>query len=52
VETGALLPPEFFTGQEPIASQLGQMGSGEQARVSGLLTKLHEKGYLREQPIC
>ena len=52
VETGALIAPEFFTGQEPISSQLGQMGSGEQARVIGLLTKLQEKGYLREQPIC
>jgi putative mycofactocin binding protein MftB len=52
VETGAALAPEFFTGHEPIASRLGKLERGEQARVSGLLATLKEKGYLREQPIC
>lgn len=51
VETGALITPEFFTGQEPISSQLGRLEHGEQGRVLGLLSKLKEKGYLREQPI-
>jgi len=52
VETGALIAPEFFTGTEPISSQLERLERGEQGRVLGLLSKLKEKGYLREQPIC
>jgi putative mycofactocin binding protein MftB len=52
VETGAVIAPEFFTGPEPISSQLHLLERGEQTRVLGLLAKLKEKGYLREQPIC
>jgi putative mycofactocin binding protein MftB len=52
VETGAVIKPEFFTGTEPISSRLEQLERGEQSRVRGLLAKLQEKGYLREQSIC
>jgi putative mycofactocin binding protein MftB len=52
VETGALIAPELFTGNEPVSSYLSRLESGERGRVIGLLKKLSEKGYLREQPIC
>ena len=52
VETGDLLTPEFFSGDEPVAAKLALLEKGERARVLGLLAKLSEKGYLREQQIC
>jgi len=52
VETGALIAPELFTGNEPVSSYLSRLESGARGRVLGLLEKLSEKGYLREQPIC
>ena len=52
VETGALIAPDLFTGNEPVSSYLSRLESGERGRVLGLLKKLSEKGYLREQPIC
>ena len=51
VETGDLLAPEFFSGDEPVDTKLDRFEPGERGRVKGLLAKLSEKGYLREQPI-
>ncbi len=52
VETGDLLTPEFFSGDEPVDDRLARIAPGSRARVLGLLAKLSEKGYLREQQIC
>ncbi len=51
VETGDLLTPEFFSGDEPVDARLARFAPAERGRVRGLLVKLGEKGYLREQPI-
>ena len=48
-ETGALLEPDFFNGNEPADAFLGQMNKRDQNRVESLLVKLREKGYLSEQ---
>ena len=48
-ETGALLEPDFFYGNEPADAFLGQMSKRDQNRVESLLLKLREKGYLSEQ---
>lgn len=52
VETGDLLTPEFFSGDEPAADRVARLDAGDRGRVLGLMAKLSEKGYLREQPIC
>jgi putative mycofactocin binding protein MftB len=48
-ETGALLEPDIFNGNEPVDAFLGQMDKRDQNRVESLLVKLREKGYLSEQ---
>ncbi|MBE0596991.1 MAG: mycofactocin biosynthesis chaperone MftB [Desulfuromonadales bacterium] len=51
-ETGRLLTPEFFRGQESLHCRLLGCGAAELDRVGNLLGKLVTKGYLREQPLC
>lgn len=52
VETGALLEPAFFQGKEPVDGLLNRLAESDRGRVLGLLGKLKEKGYIREQSIC
>ncbi len=48
-ETGKLMEPDFFQGEEPVDDFLGRLDSRDQKRVRSLLAKLKEKGYLSEQ---
>ena len=48
-ETGALLEPDFFHGNEPVDAFLGRLDKRDQNRVESLLVKLREKGYISEQ---
>ena len=52
VETGSLLKPDFFHGQESVDTLLSQLGEQDRGRVLGLIAKLRDKGYIREQSIC
>ena len=52
VETRNLLDPGFFKGKEPVDELLGRLNQTDRGRVLGLLVKLKEKGYIREQSIC
>ena len=47
-ETGKLMEPDFFQGEEPVDAFLGRLGTRDQNRVRSLLAKLKEKGYLSE----
>ena len=49
VETGSLIKPEFFKGKEPVDEFLGRLDQNSRGRILGLLAKLREKGYIREQ---
>jgi putative mycofactocin binding protein MftB len=46
-ETGKLMEPEFFQGEEPVDAFLGRLESGDRRKIEGLLVKLKEKGYLK-----
>lgn len=48
-ETGALLQPDFFYGNEPADAFLSGLDPRNRNRVESLLVKLREKGYLSEQ---
>jgi len=48
-ETGALLEPDFFYGNEPVDAFLGRLEKRDKNRVESLMVKLREKGYLSEQ---
>jgi putative mycofactocin binding protein MftB len=48
-ETGALMEPDFFQGDEPVDAFLGRLDLRDGNRVQSLLAKLREKGYLSEQ---
>ncbi|MGA2152556.1 MAG: mycofactocin biosynthesis chaperone MftB [Geobacteraceae bacterium] len=48
-ETGALLEPDFFYGNEPVDAFLGGLDKRDKHRVESLVVKLREKGYLSEQ---
>ena len=48
-ETGALLEPDFFSGNEPVDAFLGRLDLRDRNKIQGLLVKLREKGYLSEQ---
>lgn len=48
-ETGKLMEPDFFQGNEPVDQFLERFDSRDQNRVRSLLAKLREKGYLSEQ---
>lgn len=52
VETGTLIEPDFFQGKEPVDALLGRLDKNDRGRVLGLLGKLKERGYIREQSIC
>ena len=52
VETGSLIGPDFFGGRESADRALGRLSEGDRGRILGLIAKLKEKGYVREQPIC
>ncbi|HEX9023043.1 MAG TPA: mycofactocin biosynthesis chaperone MftB [Geobacteraceae bacterium] len=48
-ETGKLMEPDFFHGNEPVDDFLGRLDDRDRKRVRSLLSKLKEKGYLSEQ---
>ncbi len=52
VETGSLIDPEFFRGEEPVDTALARLSEKDRGRILGLIDKLREKGYVREQSIC
>ena len=52
VETGSLIDPGFFRGEEPVDTALARLSEKDRGRILGLIDKLREKGYVREQSIC
>lgn len=48
-ETGALMEPDFFQGNEPVDKFLDRQDLRDRNRVQSLLAKLRDKGYLSEQ---
>ncbi len=51
-ETGDLLEPGFFTGELSVNGTLDKLTEAEQRKVTGLLSNLAKKGFIREQQIC
>jgi putative mycofactocin binding protein MftB len=52
VETGSLIEPGFFRGEESVDTALGRLSERDRDRIHGLIVKLREKGYVREQSLC
>ncbi len=51
-ETGDLLEPGFFTGEVSVDETMDRLTEAEQRKVTGLLSNLVKKGFIREQQIC
>ena len=51
-ETGDLLDPGFFTGDVSVEETMNRLTDAEHRKVTGLLTNLAKKGFIREQQIC
>jgi putative mycofactocin binding protein MftB len=51
-ETGDLLEPGFFTGELSMDDTMDRLTEAEQRKVTGLLSNLAKKGFIREQQIC
>jgi putative mycofactocin binding protein MftB len=51
-ETGDLLEPGFFTGEVSAEETLDRLTDAEHRKVTGLLSHLAKKGFIREQQIC
>jgi putative mycofactocin binding protein MftB len=51
-ETGSLLGPEFFAGVRPRGELPAGLTEGQRTSLQTFLTRLLERGFLREQPLC
>ncbi len=51
-ETGSLLSADFFTNPRPKDGLPAGLSAGQRQVVQTFLTRLLERGFLREQPFC